>query len=99
MSDVYNIAVRYLVNKYPSMIYRTENALNRLRKARNLKEKLSIEATFTENDFIRTYSTDLVLKSNNTDDIAVHLLVKQYYLGIKPKYELENLLKILKIIA
>lgn len=99
MSDVYNIAVRYLVNKYPGMVYRTENALNRLRKARNLKEKKSIEATFTENDFIKTYSKDLVLKSNNTDDISIHLLVEQYYLGIKPKYELENLLKFLKIIS
>lgn len=88
MIDFYNIAVKYLINKYGKKIVDyTESYREKLRKANTVKERTEIRNNISDKDIVITFN-DVPIE--NTDDINIVLLLNQYYYGKAVKQELED---------
>lgn len=84
MKNCYNEAINYLKNKYGfKRTQITSKANEKLRKARNKKERKEIEDSFTERDF-QIKINPIIEK----EDEYIILLIQQYYYGNAPKLEL-----------
>jgi hypothetical protein len=90
-TDCFNIAFNYLKDKYgyKRMGY-TNNFIDKLRKARSVKERKEILSTVTDDNYII-----ITNPATEHDDIEVELLMQQYYYGFKVRFELQNKLMFL----
>lgn len=94
MNNCYNIAIKYLIDKYGSKpAYLINSSRIRLSQARNKKERKLIEDSFTDADYVITFN-------NPTDDNdkLIEALVNQYQYGYSIRFELYNVLVSMKII-
>lgn len=96
-TDPYNVAINYLGNKYGwGLMYYTEKFNNKLRSAKNAKERDILIANITEDDIIRAIKQEhgsVPIIYTNPDDYRIYLLVKQYNLSLAIKKELCTELK------
>lgn len=83
---VYNIAYKYLVDKYgiTQSISLNRKGLTEFKKARNKKERIAVEQCPSNYDHI--LNRHLI---QGTDDIGIYLLIQQYRLGQAAKDELK----------
>lgn len=94
--DVYNIAIKYLMDKYGYKTHVLSKSIqDQLRKARNKKERKEIENKIKDSDYIHLMDSS---KIEDHDDKEIYLLLNQFYLSNKVKIELENKLKTMGII-
>jgi hypothetical protein len=84
MYNCINEAIKYLNNKYGyTRQSLTPKQSERLRKARNKKECVAIQKSFTDKDYM--------LRTNpatEPEDKYIELLIGQYYYGVQAKREL-----------
>jgi len=86
-----NIAFNYLKDKYGyKRTGYTNGFIDKLRKARTVKERKEILSTVTDNDYII-----ITNPATEHDDIEVELLMQQYYYGYIVRFELQNKLMFL----
>lgn len=85
--DCYNDGVRYLKEKYgvKRSFSTTSSFGEKLRKAKNKKERQEILASATDNDYITTPNP-----ATDHDGKVIELLLDQYYHGRSVRYELHN---------
>jgi hypothetical protein len=94
---MYNIAVKYLIDKYKDQCLRkhTPSFQERLAKSVNRKETRYILDNITESDWVYILPKNLV--TDDVTDQAIFLLLGQYYYGIAAKKDLEVILSQLNL--
>lgn len=94
----YNIAIKYLQDKYGTRRVKTRAFEQRLAKARNKMDYARILHEASDSDYTVELLNSDMDKVGDINDKELYLLCKQYYLGSEPKKELAEKIKELNLV-